>query len=242
MAVCVCRETLGWNQTMLLVVYDDGGAYYDHVVPPHADVPSDDAPCHLRDQCSPTANAFDFRRLGGRSSALVISPWVNAGVVNEPVLGPQNGSQFELSSIPATVKNLFNLSGFLTKRDKWAGSLHELTLNRTSPRTDCPLHLPAAPPPAKPWGPVPNGSLTDSGHAEPQHCGRKEQVCRGVEALTTKQKRLVGTYSALTGVEPPESWRETWSRRDANTWLGQRWGEFMASGLGINKHPVKEEL
>jgi hypothetical protein len=26
-------------------------------------------------------------------------------------------SQFELTSVPATVKNLFNLSGFLTKRD-----------------------------------------------------------------------------------------------------------------------------
>lgn len=51
--------------------------------------------------------------------------------------GPQPTSQYEHSSIPATVKKFFNLKDFLTKRDAWAGTF-EVVLNRTSPRTDCP--------------------------------------------------------------------------------------------------------
>ena len=45
-----------------------------------------------------------------------------------------NTSQFDHTSILATVKNLFNLTGFLTKRDAWAGSFDELLLD--APRAD----------------------------------------------------------------------------------------------------------
>ena len=62
--------------------------------------------------------------------------------------GPTNTSQFEHSSIPATVKNLFNLSSFLTKRDAWAGSMHELlTPEADGPLNQGPMHLPDALPP-----------------------------------------------------------------------------------------------
>jgi hypothetical protein len=43
------------------------------------------------------------------------------GLLQEP-RGPTRTSQFELSSVPATLKTLFNLTGFLTARDAWAGS------------------------------------------------------------------------------------------------------------------------
>lgn len=68
--------------------YDDAGAYYDHVVPPFEGVPNDEAPCHLRDQCSPTSNKFDFRRLGLRTSSMLISPWVAKGAVFQEPKGP----------------------------------------------------------------------------------------------------------------------------------------------------------
>jgi len=51
--------------------------------------------------------------------------------------GPSPTSQYEHSSIPATVKKIFNLPEFLTKRDAWAGTFEGL-LTRSSPRTDCP--------------------------------------------------------------------------------------------------------
>ena len=76
-------------------------------------------------------------RLGLRLSAMLISPWVAKDTVfQQPSHGPQPSSQFELSSVPATVKNLFNLTSFLTKRDAWAGNLEELLLPH--PRTCAP--------------------------------------------------------------------------------------------------------
>lgn len=57
-------------------------------------------------------------------------------VVHRPA-GPTDTSEFEHSSIPATVKKIFNLKEFLTKRDAWAGTF-DVVLNRSTPRTDCP--------------------------------------------------------------------------------------------------------
>ncbi|XWS58662.1 hypothetical protein CRYUN_Cryun08bG0053900 [Craigia yunnanensis] len=42
---------------------------------------------------------------------------------------------------PATVKKIFNLKEFLTKRDAWTGSF-EGVINWKGPRTDCPVTLP----------------------------------------------------------------------------------------------------
>ena len=61
-----------------------------------------------------------------------------SAVIHEPN-GPQETSQYEHSSIPATVKKLFNLhSNFLTKRDAWAGTFENYFKIRKTPRTDCP--------------------------------------------------------------------------------------------------------
>lgn len=97
--------------------------------------------------------------------------------LQEP-LGPTKTSQFEHSSISATITNLFNLSrdkdtalgpvpGFLTQRDAWAGSFHEL-LTLDSPRKDCPMHLPTPPVPATPF---PGGMCDNLLHAD---CGSNE--------------------------------------------------------------------
>jgi phospholipase C len=84
---------------MFLIVYDDVGGAYDHVVPPFEGVPDDEAPCR-----APCAD-FDFRRLGSRAAALLMGPRIPKGVVNEPKAGPFKTSQFEHSSVPATVKS-----------------------------------------------------------------------------------------------------------------------------------------
>ena len=163
------RNGPGWGKTLLFVAYDDAGGYYDHAVPPYEGVPADDAPCHLTGpdtdppyKCPGGGEAFDFRRLGLRSTAMLISPWVRKGAVFQTPKGPTPTSQFELSSVPATIKNLFNLSFFLTKRDEWAGSFDELLLD--TPRTDAPYHLPEAPEPASPWTPPPPDAATAAAH------------------------------------------------------------------------------
>jgi hypothetical protein len=64
--------------------------------------------------------------------------------------GPTPNSEFEHSSIPATIKKIFNLSSnFLTHRDAWAGTFEQVVGELTSPRTDCPgiHHSPSIPGP-----------------------------------------------------------------------------------------------
>ena len=164
-----------WEKTMLVVVYDDTGGWYDQVVPPHVDVPNDGAPCNVNtsSKCG-TSEPFDFRRLGQRSAAMLISPLVGRGAVHQhpscssrfkagpfdgdctdggkSVGSDDGGAQFEHSSLPATAKSLFNLSAFLTFRDAWAGDLSEL-LTEPTPRTDTPMHFPEAHSPQKPFLP-----------------------------------------------------------------------------------------
>ncbi|XP_043718686.1 non-specific phospholipase C2-like [Telopea speciosissima] len=127
-----------WNETMLVITYDEHGGFYDHVATPVSGVPSPDA------VVGPEPFFFGFDRLGVRVPTIVVSPWINKGtVVHGPNGSPFPTSEFEHSSIPATVKKLFNLSSpFLTRRDEWAGTFEGILQGRAEPRTDCPVELP----------------------------------------------------------------------------------------------------
>jgi phospholipase C len=134
------RASPQWNEILLIITYDEHGGFHDHVPTPVADVPSPDG---LVGSAPPYS--FDFKRLGVRVPALLISPWIEKGIVVHEPNGPTPTSQYEHSSIPATVKKLFNLQGpFLTARDAWAGTFDGV-LSLNTPRTDCLLELPAAP-------------------------------------------------------------------------------------------------
>jgi phospholipase C len=84
-----------WPNTALLIVYDEHGGIYDHVVPPAC----------TPDQFTATANdtgtgmPFAFDRLGVRVPAILVSPWIPAGTVVNRV--------FDHASIPATVTKFF---------------------------------------------------------------------------------------------------------------------------------------
>ncbi|XAR62387.1 hypothetical protein NMG60_11017122 [Bertholletia excelsa] len=131
------RASPQWNQTMLVITYDEHGGFYDHVPTPVRGVPSPD------DIVGPEPFLFGFDRLGVRVPTIVVSPWIDKGtVVHGPNGKPFPTSEYEHSSIPATVKNIFNLPSFLTKRDAWAGTFEGLLQTRNEPRTDCPEQLP----------------------------------------------------------------------------------------------------
>eukprot|EP00931_Biecheleriopsis_adriatica_P121075 TRINITY_DN96156_c0_g1_i1.p1 TRINITY_DN96156_c0_g1~~TRINITY_DN96156_c0_g1_i1.p1 ORF type:complete len:586 (+),score=45.27 TRINITY_DN96156_c0_g1_i1:99-1856(+) len=241
----------GWNRTLLFVAYDDTGGYYDHMVPPFEGVPADESPCRVPGVHPKCGEQFDFRRLGLRTTSMLISPWVAKGTVfQEPREGPVNTSQFELTSVPSTIKSLFNLSFFLTKRDAWAGSFEELLLD--SPRTDTPLHLPDAPLPAKPWDPPPPqdtertsaGALKDSGPPA-SHCsswhGGEETECRGPSHLNLKQLRLIPMFSDMLGIPAPSVSNMTFS--EADQWLAKHWREWMSMGsIGTDEQPLSAHI
>ncbi|HEY1677714.1 MAG TPA: alkaline phosphatase family protein [Candidatus Sulfotelmatobacter sp.] len=85
-----------WPNTALLIVYDEHGGIFDHVVPPSC--PKDS---FQSSQIDPGTNQpFQFDRLGVRVPAILVSPWVKAGtVVSDRV--------FDHASIPATITKFF---------------------------------------------------------------------------------------------------------------------------------------
>ncbi|KAF8037993.1 hypothetical protein BT93_B0747 [Corymbia citriodora subsp. variegata] len=132
------RASPQWNETLLLITYDEHGGFFDHVPTPVHGVPSPDG------IVGPEPFNFQFDRLGVRVPTIAVSPWIEKNtVVHGPNGSPFPTSEYEHSSIPATVKKLFNLSApFLTKRDAWAGTFEGIVQTRTQPRTDCPEQLP----------------------------------------------------------------------------------------------------
>lgn len=131
------RASPQWEETLLIITYDEHGGFFDHVPTPISNVPSPD------DIVGPAPYFFKFDRLGVRVPTFMVSPWIDKKTIIHTPNGPTASSQFEHSSIPATVKKLFNLkSDFLTRRDAWAGTFESVLSSRSTPRTDCPLTLP----------------------------------------------------------------------------------------------------
>ena len=127
------RNSPLWESSLLIVTYDEHGGYYDSVAPGPAPAPADGSSSKLNKY------GFTFQQYGVRVPALVISPWVGAGV---------DHTVYDHSSVLATLEKLFGLKP-LTQRDANANDVTPLFLG--SARTDCPTVLNSpAPPTAKP--------------------------------------------------------------------------------------------
>ncbi len=124
-----------WNHAVLIVTYDEHGGFYDHVVPPMG-VPNPDGINAPLPDDPDFVPPFQFDRLGLRVPALIVSPWVAAGSLYD--------AELRHTSVLATVKKLFKLPEFLTKRDKSANTFESVFLKEA--RTDAPMTLPRAEP------------------------------------------------------------------------------------------------
>ncbi|GMH11165.1 hypothetical protein Nepgr_013006 [Nepenthes gracilis] len=150
------RASPQWKEMALLITYDEHGGFYDHVPTPVSNVPNPDG------IIGPDPFYFRFDRLGVRVPTMLISPWIDKGTVINKPNGPTLHSEFEHSSIPATVKKLFGLSSnFLTKRDAWAGTFENYFNLRNTPRDDCPVKLPEVKVSLRPWGPREDSKLSE---------------------------------------------------------------------------------
>ncbi|KAJ7964987.1 Non-specific phospholipase [Quillaja saponaria] len=127
------RASPRWNETLFVITYDEHGGFFDHVPTPVSGVPSTNGIVR------PDPFLFKFDRLGVRVPTIAVSPWIEKGtVVHGPNESPFPTSEYEHSSIPATVKKLYDLSSFLTKRGEWAVTFEGIVEKKTQPRTDCP--------------------------------------------------------------------------------------------------------
>ena len=128
------RQGPKWEQTLLVVTYDEHGGLYDHVPPPRATPPG-----------PPYPDGFRFDRFGARVPAVLVSPAIPAGSVLRPSVSDM---PFDHTSIIRTVQELFDLGPPLTPRVAAAPSLLPLldpegAVNPGPPRID---FIPVTPP------------------------------------------------------------------------------------------------
>ena len=122
------RASKAWPDSILVVVWDEHGGFFDHVEPGAA-LPPGDAP-HSKYNRS----GFSFDRYGVRVPAIIVSPRIPKGTIDHRV--------YDHASIPATLEALWGLTA-MTARDAGANILLSL-LSLASPRQDAPLTLRAA--------------------------------------------------------------------------------------------------
>jgi phospholipase C len=103
-----------WLSTLLVVVYDEHGGFYDHVEPPAA--PPPDGHCE----------EYTFDRLGVRVPAVLVSPWLDARV---------SSTRFDHTSVLKYLIDKWQL-GPLGARAAAANSIAAAFGERTTPRED----------------------------------------------------------------------------------------------------------
>src|SRR5262249_45281499 len=117
------RTSPHWNNSLLIITWDEHGGFYDHTEPPVAPAPGDTQPGTGHNKYG-----FTFERYGGRVPAVVISPLIPRNLVDHRT--------YDHASILATLEAVFHLNP-LTARDQAANSLTNLA-TLASARQDAP--------------------------------------------------------------------------------------------------------
>ncbi|MBN8981185.1 MAG: hypothetical protein J0I29_07910 [Rhizobiales bacterium] len=102
-------QSVGDNSA-LLITWDEHGGFFDHVNPPAATSPGDKP---LNQARAKNPQNYSFDHFGIRVPAVLISPWLKAGLGSQ-VFG---NVQFDHSSIVRALRSMFALGGQLTNRD-----------------------------------------------------------------------------------------------------------------------------
>jgi phospholipase C len=85
------RSSPHWESSLLLVLYDEHGGYYDHVAPPYvrpAKTSQQQGDTTTTTRCGP---AFDFSVLGPRVPAVFVSPLIER---RQPPVRPRSDEQY----------------------------------------------------------------------------------------------------------------------------------------------------
>ena len=127
------RNSPLWEDSLLIITWDEHGGFFDHVKPPVAVRPGDGATDDQR-------YGFLFDQYGPRVPAVVISPRIPRNLIDH--------RRYDHSSVPAAIERIFGLN-HLTDRDQAANAPNTL-LTLMEPRKDAPTTLV---PVASPAGP-----------------------------------------------------------------------------------------
>lgn len=118
-----------WKTTLLLITYDEHGGCYDHHGPKWTATKPDD---------SKPQQPFGFNRWGPRVPAVLVSPWIEAGMVfrsPDPAI-----AEYDHTSVLATLRDWLQIPAdqmLTSKRIAKAPTLDQV-LSRPLPRSDIP--------------------------------------------------------------------------------------------------------
>ena len=111
------RNSPQWENSLLLVTFDEHGGFYDHVRPPAAVPPGDTM------TASYIQHHFQYDQLGVRVPALVISPLIPRGVIDHTI--------YDHTSMLASVERLFGMKPLTNETKRPTTSC---TCSRSGPR------------------------------------------------------------------------------------------------------------
>ena len=118
-----------WSHMLFVIVWDEGGGFYDHVPPPPAAAPDNVPP----DIHVPPDEPGGYDRYGFRVPCLVASPYARPGHVSSVV--------YDHTSVLATIELKWNLPA-LTRRDAAASPLTDFVDLSKPPHFPAPAPLP----------------------------------------------------------------------------------------------------
>jgi phospholipase C len=122
-------QSPAWNETLLIITFDEHGGTYDHVLPPWGAT----CPDH---NSNPGREGFAFDRFGVRVPMVVVSPWIREGTV----FRTDTDVPYDHTSILATLRDWLKIPAdkmLPSKRIPNAPTLAQL-LTLPSARTDLP--------------------------------------------------------------------------------------------------------
>lgn len=170
------RASSAWENSLLVVVFDEHGGFYDHRTPPPATPPD-----HHTEE-------YTFTQLGVRVPAVLVSPWLDAGVYSETV---------DHTALLAFLVDLWGLGSLGARTASYAQPF--ATLFRGAPRTDAPRGLNRLPANAAPVATVPllglNGNqaaMVAHSHALEARAGEDPAIVAGrlSASLTGPQSQI----------------------------------------------------
>lgn len=119
------KSSPAFENTLLIITYDEHGGCYDHLPPPGGAKHPDPAK-------PPGQDGFLFNRFGVRVPCVLVNPYIRRGLIARP----DGFTPFDHASVIKTVQTCFKLeNGPLTERDKAAPDF-SCVLTLAAPRRD----------------------------------------------------------------------------------------------------------
>jgi phospholipase C len=132
------RQGPHWDDTLLLITYDESGGFHDHVPPPLAVPPDNKTYTELA--ANSESYTFHFDRLGGRLPTWLVSAYTPKGHIENMGTNPTTGAveAYSATSVLKTLGLLWDFGDFTPRVSHSPSFDHLVGPNK---RNDAPLML-----------------------------------------------------------------------------------------------------